>query len=103
MKQQVGVLVVRMRWNTRSYSKHQGHGTADLCAGSEDETGLEVILQGHGVAGLCAGRGDEMGHSYTPGIRVMGQQICVLVVGLGWDTEVILPVSVSRGSTFECW
>ena len=64
------------------------------------------------MAGLCAGRGDEMGHSYTPGIRghsytpgirVMGQQICVQVVGLGWDTEVILPVSLSRGSTFECW
>ena len=53
------------------------------------------------MAGLCAGRGDEMGHSYTPGIRVMGQQICVLVVGLGWDTEVILPVSVSRGSMFR--
>lgn len=81
MGQQTCVLAVRMRRDLRSYSRHQGHG----------------------VAGLCAGRGDEMGHSYTPGIRVMGQQICVLVVGLGWDTEVILPVSVSRGSTFECW
>ena len=76
-----------MRWDTRSYSKHQGRGTAGLCAGSEDEMGYKVMLQasksgdgrsrgtrwdmrsyskhqGDGTAGLCAGagRGDEMGY-----------------------------------------
>ena len=36
-----------MRWDMRSYSKRQSHGTAGLCAGagSGDEMGCEVIVQ----------------------------------------------------------